>query len=270
MNTECFFETDIACENECAQRRGKMQNSFNESGMKITKTTFDPSEQNGILPRDAYYGIHCGPIWEFNEDMAISASMICADKISRLLKPLPCAKKRFSVLVAGIGNRNAAPDMLGPLCTDKILTRQNDEAFLPRVYATAPGVCGQTGIDTSIYVRAIAEAVNADIIIAVDSLSAKETEHLGSFIQIGNCGITPGSGLSKRGKGISYSTMGIPVISIGIPTVIRASAFTDTSSATDKLKSFSVTPTDCNAVTEIGAAVISRAINACLNDPSCF
>ncbi len=269
-----FYESDIACENEICNRQGKMENTFTESGIRITKTTFDPIKPNGILPRDAYYGIHCGPIWEFDEDKAALASILCAEKLTQLIKPLPCRKQGFSVLAVGIGNRNAAPDMLGPLCSERIITRSDNDGFLPKISVIVPGVYGQTGIDTSDYVRAISKEISADMIIAVDSLSAKASDRLGSFIQIGNCGITPGAGTAKRGRGINFSTMGIPVISIGIPTVISVSTLIDSAGKaemdSDIISQLSVTPKDCNAVTEIGASVISRAINACLSTTAVF
>ncbi len=277
MDNKYIFESDIASENEWHNRCGKMENNFSESGLKITKTTFDPYTPNGLLPRDAYYGIHCGPIWEFDEDKAMCTSILCADKLAQLIKPLPRRKDGFSVLVVGIGNRYATPDTLGPLCSDKIITRCDKDGFLPKISVIAPGVYAQTGIDTSDYVRAIAKEICADIIIAVDSLSSKSSLRLGSFIQIGNCGITPGAGIAKRGIGINFSTMGIPVVSIGIPTVISAATLIEAPDKSktdytvdDILSRLSVTPKECNAVTEIGASVISRAINACLSTPSTF
>ena len=272
MDSKYIHESDIACENTSVSRSEKMESNFCESGILITKTTFDPLSPNGLLPRDAYYGIHCGPIREFDEEKALSVSLLCASKLTQMIKSVRSEKKSFSVLAVGIGNRYAMPDALGPLCSDKIIVTFESEVYMPKVYSISPGVLAQTGIQTSDYVHAVANEISADVIIAIDSLYSKDPTRLGAFIQIGNCGISPGAGTGKRGEGISFSSMGIPVISIGIPMVISTRDLI--CSAIDKaieteftegLSHVLVTPKECNAVTEIGATIIARAINACLS-----
>ena len=267
MDSNFLFITDIDTENQESKRCGKMQNSFIETGINVLKTTFDPNTDNGLLPRDAYYGIECGPIWEFDADMASLSADICSEKIKRFIAPIQERKDRFSALVVGIGNIEAAADSLGPLTAKQVKARKPENGFIPTVSVLIPGIFRQTGIDTAYLVISVAKAVSADVIIAVDGLLTTEVTRLGSYIQIGNCGIKPGSGASKRGSELSYSTAGIPVISIGIPTVLGARLKTQEDKA---VHSISVCPKDCNAVCEIGAAVLSDAINKALGNFSYF
>ena len=272
MTSKTKYESDLACENESSDRNEKMENSFINEGLKITKTTFDPIVPNGLLPRDAYYGIHCGPIWLFDEDKARCTALLCADKLTQLIRPIFDPDRIPTVLIAGIGNRHSAPDSLGPLCADKIIIRSDPAGFQPKTAAISPGVRAQTGIDTADHVCAVAERIKADLLIAVDSLSSREPSRLGSFIQLGNCGITPGAGTDKRGKGINFQTLGIPVVAIGIPAIINAASLTELPSLPrnsdmrcDSATQLAVTPKDCSAVMEIGASVIANAINICLS-----
>ena len=265
MNMESIFLSDIASENVWKDRLGRMENSFTKSGIRITKTTFDPRTENGILPRDVYYGIHCGPIYEMDEENAIISSLLCAEKLNDLLKPLLERSSKFTALFVGIGNKDAEADALGPLTAEKVFPSLIEDKYLPKLNVIAPGVYAHSGIETASHTAAIAKAVSADVIIAVDSLSAGCRENLASYIQIGNCGITPGSGTAKRGKGITYSTVGIPVMAIGIPTVISSSLLFESENRGKNREvttpPLCVSPLNCNIVTEVGASILARAIN---------
>ena len=90
------------------------------------------------------------------------------------------------------------------------------------VYAVAPGVMAQTGLETSDYIRGIAREIKAGLIIAIDSLAARNTGRLNTTVQITDTGINPGSGVGNHRQAINEETMGIPVIAIGVPTVVDA------------------------------------------------
>jgi len=48
------------------------------------------------------------------------------------------------------------------------------------------------------------------------------TQRLGATIQMGDTGISPGSGVGNRRMGINRDSLGVPVIAIGVPTVVAA------------------------------------------------
>lgn len=135
------------------------------------------------------------------------------------------------VLVVGLGNKDITPDAVGPRTAEQILATRHlsdslqEESGLPglrAVAAIAPGVLGQTGIETSEIIRSVVADIRPAAVVAVDALAARSTSRLGNTVQIANTGISPGSGVMNRRKELSEHTLGVPVISIGIPTVVDA------------------------------------------------
>jgi spore protease len=96
-----------------------------------------------------------------------------------------------------------------------------DEGIRP-VCALAPGVLGLTGIETSEIIQGVVKKIKPDIIIAIDALASRKTERVSTTIQIGDTGISPGSGVGNKRMGLTKSILGVPVIAIGVPTVVDA------------------------------------------------
>lgn len=140
------------------------------------------------------------------------------------------AKKK--ILVAGIGNREMAPDALGPMVADHLfVTRHLIENYgkdseitkgMGCVSAIVPGVMAQTGIETREILYGVIEETHPDLLIVIDALAARGIKRLNKTIQMTNTGIAPGAGVGNRRYGIDQESMGIPVVAIGIPTVIDA------------------------------------------------
>ena len=151
------------------------------------------------------------------------------------------------------------------MTADNINPQRSDCGAFADVSVLIPGVISNTGIDTAIHVSSVSKSIGVNVIIAVDGIATNDFSRLGSYIQIGNCGITPGSGANKRGSELSYVATGIPVISIGIPTVLGTRMI-----SRDSKESFhvSVTPKECDAVCAIGASILSKAINQALENLS--
>lgn len=135
------------------------------------------------------------------------------------------------VLVVGLGNNDITPDAIGPRTVRQILAtrhitgelaRQSGIPGLRAAAAIAPGVLGQTGIETSEIIRSLVETLGPRAVIAIDALAARSTSRLGNTVQIANSGISPGSGVMNSRKELSKETLGVPVVSIGIPTVVDA------------------------------------------------
>ena len=69
-------------------------------------------------------------------------------------------------MVAGLGNRDVTPDALGPLAVDALLITRHLKESLPGEFAAfspvcamAPGVLGQTGVESAEVIRGVAERV---------------------------------------------------------------------------------------------------------------
>lgn len=135
-------------------------------------------------------------------------------------------KKDASCLVIGLGNIKSTPDALGPCTIERILVtnylREIKDEKVRLVSAIAPGVTGQTGIETMELLKGIISVSNPDFIITIDSLAASSIKRVNKTIQMANTGIAPGSGVGNSRKELSYDTLNKPVIAIGIPTVVDA------------------------------------------------
>jgi spore protease len=134
-------------------------------------------------------------------------------------------------LVVGLGNWAATPDALGPRVVQHILvTRHLSETAPPEkkgglrpVCALAPGVLGTTGMETGEIVIGVVQRIRPRFVVVIDALASRNTQRMGSTVQIADTGIHPGSGLGNRRIGITQQTLGVPVIAIGVPTVVEAS-----------------------------------------------
>ena len=208
-----------------------------------------------------------------------------------------------TILVVGLGNRDITPDAIGPQTAHQVLaTRhlvapppngdrhgitannsdhaasQPQNALPPSLtglrptVVIAPGVLGQTGVEASEIIRAIAQAVKPAAIIAVDALAAGDTARLGNTIQISNTGIAPGSGVQNRRKALNRNTLGAEVIAVGIPTVVDAQTLardlrrpgeppTEESTATAPLM---ITPRDIDVLISHGSRLLALIINKAL------
>lgn len=136
-----------------------------------------------------------------------------AKVLSKIIDKLGENIKKKKVMVVGLGNRDATPDALGPRVISGININDN-------IFAVAPGVMAQTGMETGEIVEGIVKKIHPDALVVIDALAAKSSERLNRTIQISNTGIAPGSGVGNHRNEITEKTMGIPVIAIGVPTVI--------------------------------------------------
>ncbi len=159
-------------------------------------------------------------------------SAALATYVSELL-PKSDHHEKTKILVTGLGNREATPDSLGPRVVDNLwITRHMtqdianmemvDQCSDFEVSAIVPGVLAQTGMESAEIVKAIVSEIHPDVVIAVDSLAARNTKRLNTTIQISSAGINPGSGVGNHRKGLTFDTIKVPVIAIGIPTVVDA------------------------------------------------
>ena len=131
-------------------------------------------------------------------------------------------------LIIGLGNPNSTPDSLGPLVIKDIIVTNHltritklDTGFNV-VSALAPGVTGDTGIETTDIINSIIDITKPNYLIVIDALVSKSIERVNKTIQMSDSGISPGSGIGNNHKELSKDTLNIPVISIGIPTVVDA------------------------------------------------
>ena len=149
--------------------------------------------------------------------------------LGRLLRELLGLREGASVLVAGLGNEAITPDSLGPRTLRHVLATRHLVASLPetfgafrRVAVLPTGVLGNTGMESAELVKAAAEALRPDAVIAVDALASRRLGRICRTVQLTDTGIVPGSGVGNARKELSRATLGVPVVGLGVPTVVDA------------------------------------------------
>ncbi len=167
-------------------------------------------------------------------------------------------KENENTLVVGLGNREITADSVGVKTAEKILaTRHIMGEFaekiglvgLKNVSVIVPNVLGKTGIEVMEILKGIISETNADTVIVIDALCARDESRLFKTIQLTDSGISPGSGVKNKRQEISQKTLGVKVIAIGVPTVIEYS------------ENLIVTPKDCDLFTDKISDILALNLN---------
>ena len=154
-----------------------------------------------------------------DHDERDNAAEVVCDVLKQMLNQ-PFEK----ILVVGLGNQNVTADSLGPDTAAKVVVNahlsEDVRGKSPQIAVIAPGVMGQTGIETAKIVRSICQSEDFDVVIAIDALATKSLKRINHMIQISDTGIHPGSGVKNKRMGLNEKTLGVKVISIGVATVM--------------------------------------------------
>lgn len=148
-------------------------------------------------------------------------------EFKRLLK-CETIDDKMQVLVIGLGNERSTPDALGCETVSKIIVTRHlyllgdvDDKYR-NVSSYAPGVMGNSGIETFDIIKGIVNAIKPDLVILIDALCSSSIKRINKTIQLTNRGIMPGSGIGNNQKELSKKSLGIPIIAIGVPTVVSS------------------------------------------------
>ena len=272
------FRTDLALEVresiKSEELDGVEHETFERANATITRIRVTDRRGENALgkPKGEYITVQAQ---SFARSSRVSDELVdtVAEELSRLLP------REGAVLTAGIGNTNITPDALGPefirgvFVTRHLKKELCDKLGLGRlrpVAAIAPGVLGQTGVETGELLLGAVKVISPCAVIVVDALAARKLERLGSTVQISDSGIVPGSGVGNSRAEISARTLGVPVISIGVPTVVDAATLARDVSGSpveEMQKSdgeMMVTPKEIDMLIERCSALISLAVNRAL------
>ena len=272
------FRTDLALEVresiKTEELDGVEHETFERADATITRIRVTDRRGENALgkPKGEYITVQAQ---SFARSSRVSDELVdtVADELSRLLP------REGAVLTAGLGNTNITPDALGPefirgvFVTRHLKKELCDKLGLGRlrpVAAIAPGVLGQTGVETGELLLGAVKVISPCAVIVVDALAARKLERLGSTVQISDSGIVPGSGVGNSRAEISARTLGVPVISIGVPTVVDAATLARDVSGSpveEMQKSdgeMMVTPKEIDMLLERCSALISVAVNRAL------
>lgn len=187
------------------------------------------------------------------------------------------------ILVAGLGNTEITPDNLGPKTAKGVLATRHITGELARstgldslrpVAVLAPGVLGQTGIETGELLYSVTQKLHPAALIVVDALASRKLNRLGCTVQVSDTGISPGSGVGNARPQINQQTMGVPVISMGVPTVVDAVTLASDllgreeegmeEEVSPRGEPMVVTPREIDLLIDRAAKLVSMAINHAL------
>ena len=212
--------TDLALE-----ERERFQKNIEIDGVKIdrkydrelelTTTVVDIVSQNGSKtmgkPKGRYITMESNFFKSTGMEIKEKISYQLAEHIFNLLGK----DKAGSVLIIGLGNAKATPDALGPKVAEMIQIKNN-------IYCISPGVLAQTGMETYSIIKGVVSQINPDIIIAIDSLAARNVRRVTTTIQLADTGIIPGSGVGNHRLGLNKESLGKKVIALGVPMVVSS------------------------------------------------
>ena len=190
------------------------------------------------------------------------------------------------ILVAGLGNAAMTPDAVGPGTLGRLTVTRHLKGYDGSLFASlgccelaaiAPGVLGQTGMESGELVKCAAELVKPHLVVAVDALAARNVDRLSSTVQITDRGISPGAGIGNRRLAVDRDTLGCPVMGVGVPTVVDSSTLVldalekagvdaeslspDLAEVLERGRSFFVSPKDCDEVVSLTCRLLAKALD---------
>ena len=228
------IRTDLALEaHEINAQAGREDGIRTEEetidGFSITTVHVGEGEGERLAKKKAgtYINVDVGKSWLLASEGFAALVALLAGQLRKLFP----ADFSGTALVVGLGNYDITADSIGPKAVEKVVVTRHLRTLNPQLYesagfgdlcAFAPGVLGQTGMESAEIVRSIVEAVRPSLIVAIDALASRRLARLATTVQLCDTGIYPGAGVSNRRSELSAETLGVPVISIGVPMVVDA------------------------------------------------
>ena len=228
------IRTDLALEaHEINAQAGREDGIRTEEetidGFSITTVHVGEGEGERLAKKKAgtYINVDVGKSWLLASEGFAALVALLAGQLRKLFP----ADFSGTALVVGLGNYDITADSIGPKAVEKVVVTRHLRTLNPQLYesagfgdlcAFAPGVLGQTGMESAEIVRSIVEAVRPSLIVAIDALASRRLARLATTVKLCDTGIYPGAGVSNRRSELSAETLGVPVISIGVPTVVDA------------------------------------------------
>ena len=228
------IRTDLALEaHEINAQAGREDGIRTEEetidGFLVTTVHVSAGEGERLAKKKAgtYINVDVGKSWLLASEGFAALVALLAGQLRRLFP----SGFSGSALVVGLGNYDITADSIGPKAVEKVVVTRHLRTLNPQLYksagfgdlcAFAPGVLGQTGMESAEIVHSIVEAVRPAIIVAIDALASRRLARMATTVQLCDTGIYPGAGVSNRRSELSKETLGVPVISIGVPTVVDA------------------------------------------------
>ena len=167
----------LAQDGRAAALPGVRQESEETEGMRLTRIAIESEEGERALgrPKGQYITAELPPLTDDEEEMEKKAQ-----RLGRELRSL--LPDEGTILVVGLGNEGVTPDALGPRTARRVLATRHIEGEFARsaglddlrpTAVFAPGVLGQTGVESGDMVRGICGVIHPAAVVAVDALAAR-------------------------------------------------------------------------------------------------
>lgn len=290
------YRTDLAIERKeiIEEERGEDKQEGIE-GVSMEKVVYDEDivstrikvlNETGATtmekPVGNYVTIEIDGILEEKDGIKERAGKALAEELKELIS----FHFHLKVLVVGLGNDKVTPDSLGPYTVSKVkVTRQlfliyhaDGDNEMGCVSCFIPGVTGSTGMETADLIKGAVDLCDPELVIAVDSLAARNIERVSTTIQINDTGISPGGGMGNLRTDLSQETLGRRVVAIGVPTVIDSrtlirEALTENIKEAQQIDNYIeekgqdmiVTSTDIDQIIKDFSDILSNGINKTLH-----
>lgn len=284
-----FERSDLACElagvgkSLCPGAEWKTREAAGFAISELVVATKEASDNLG-KPCGRYLTVESGRIDRLSAGDHRALSHLLAGELRGTVKRLThkTIDANLSVFVAGLGNADLTPDAIGPQTMRRLTATRHLRQYEGDLYraigcsslsALAPGVLGQTGIETSELLLGAVNATHPDVIIVIDALTARSCDRLCATIQLSDTGIEPGSGVGNHRCAITYKSMGVPVIALGVPTVVNSATLVWDAlreagieedprlrEVLEKGKNFFVSPKESDLICQSVAQLFARAI----------
>ncbi|MHB8918686.1 MAG: GPR endopeptidase [Desulfocucumaceae bacterium] len=211
--------------------------TYNHASVTVVVIQEKSAEAIMGKPVGTYITIEAPEIGGRDPQVHHQIGLVVAEMLGRLIN-LP---EPSNILIVGLGNWNATPDALGPKVVSQTMVTRHIFNYAPQelqpgmrsVSALAPGVLGITGIETAEIIKGVVDRIKPDLVIAIDSLAARNVARIATTIQIADTGVNPGSGVGNQRMGINKESLGVNVVAIGVPTVVHGAVI-----AQDTLEQF--------------------------------
>lgn len=208
--------------------------NYDDTEVTVVKITNEQGAQLLHKKIGTYITIETSDVKHLSEVEIEQIEDVLSQKL-RLMLEAKGIENDENVLVVGLGNHDITPDALGPKVVSQLDITRHLFEYMPHVLqsgtrpvsAIAPGVLGNTGIETQEVIFGITEKTQPRAVIAIDALASRSMQRVGNTIQLADTGIHPGSGVGNKRRGLDEESLHIPVIAIGVPTVVDAATIAD-------------------------------------------
>ena len=172
INLKILPRTDLAVEDYENDKKEEIL-EYNIENINIKKITLDETNAHKYQKKEGvYYTITTDSIIDVMHDEATKVSIALANILEDIYEEFNLTQDSY-ILILGLGNDEITPDSLGPKVVKNLFVTKHLadlgqlEKGLGIIGAIAPGVMGQTGIETSDIIHALVKKPKQLILLKI-------------------------------------------------------------------------------------------------------